>query len=63
MYYQFNSTGRCVSTSTGPIEPMDGIISIYCKEVYNDIGNVRLINGEVYHIEEESNDKDNLSNA
>ena len=56
MYYQFDSTGKCVSTATGLIEPMDGIISIYCKEVYTDIGNVRLINGEVYHIEEDTND-------
>lgn len=56
MYYQFDTAGKCVSTSTGAIEPMDGIISIYCKEVYNDISNIKLINGEVYHIEEESHD-------
>ena len=63
MYYQFDSTGKCVSTATGLIEPMDGIISIYCKEVYTDIGNVRLINGEVYHIEEATNAENIIPNA
>jgi hypothetical protein len=55
MYYQFKN-GECVSTSSYPIAPMQGVISVWCDEVYMDIENLRLINDKVVHIEEESND-------
>lgn len=56
MFYQFDSTGKCVSTATGPIEPMEGIVSIYAAEAYSDLENIKLINGEVYHLEPEKDD-------
>ena len=49
MYYQFRN-GKCVSSSTGAIEHMQGIISVWCNEVYTDIENLRLIDGKVVHI-------------
>lgn len=59
MYYQFNAQGECISSSTGAIAPMQGIISVWCDTVYDDIWNVRLVDGKVVHID----DKDNVSNA
>ena len=50
MYYQFDSQGVCVSSCTGQIEPMQGIISVWCDTVYTDISNLRLINGKVVNI-------------
>lgn len=55
MYYQFQN-GICISTSSYPIVPIAGVISVWCDEVYTDIENLRLINGKVVHVEEESND-------
>ena len=49
MYYQFKN-GICVSSSTGAIEPMQGVISVWCDTVYEDIENLRLIDGKVVHI-------------
>ena len=49
MYYQFRN-GICVSSSTGKIAPMDGITSVWCDEIYDDIKNLRLIDGKVVHI-------------
>lgn len=59
MYYQFNASGECVSSSTGAIEPIQGIVSVWCDVVYNDIWNLRLIDGKVVCID----DKDNVSDA
>ena len=56
MYYQFNSDGKCVSNCTGEIEPMEGITSVYCEGKYDDIENVKLIDGAVYHLEPEKDD-------
>ena len=50
MYYQFNAEGVCVSSSSFPIEPMPGITSVWCDEVYDGIQNLRLIDGKVVHI-------------
>ena len=51
MYYQFDKQGKCVSTSTGEIEPMDGIVSVWCDEVYNDLKNIFLVDGKVVYKE------------
>lgn len=59
MYYQFNSQGECISSCTGQIAPIQGIISVWCDIVYEDIWNLRLVDGKVVHID----DKDNVSNA
>lgn len=59
MYYQFNSQGVCVSSCTGQIAPMPGIVSVWCDIVYEDIQNLRMVDGKVVHID----DKDNVSNA
>lgn len=50
MWYQFDLQGRCVSTCSEAIVPMDGIISVWCDEIYDDIENLRLIDGKVVHI-------------
>ena len=50
MWYQFDMQGKCVSTSTAEIEPIAGVISVWCDDVYTDIENLRLINGKVVHI-------------
>jgi hypothetical protein len=52
MYYQFKGE-ECVSTSSYPIAPMTGIVSVWCDAVYTDIENLRLINGNVVHVEPE----------
>ena len=62
MYYQFKN-GICISASSYPIAPVAGVISVWCDEVYTDIENLRLIDGEVVHIEEGSNDQDNISDT
>lgn len=62
MYYQFKN-GICISTSSYPIAPMQGVISVWCDEVYTDIENLRLINGEVVHIEEGNYDQDIVSDT
>ena len=49
MWYQFEN-GVCVSSSTGKVAPMDGVVSIWCDEVYSDIQNLRLVNGKVIHV-------------
>ena len=58
MYYQFDSNGKCVSTATGPIEPMDGITSVYSYKNFEDLSEIALVNGEVVKrkvVEDESN--------
>ena len=62
MYYQFKN-GVCISTSSYPVEPIAGVISVWCDEVYTDIENLRLINGEVVHIEEGENDQNVVSDT
>ena len=57
MYYQFKN-GICVSTSTFEPAFEVGIISVWCDEVYTDIGNLRLINGQVVHVVEGENEND-----
>ena len=62
MWYQFNYAGQCVSTCTGKIAPMPGIISVWCDEVYSDIENVYLIDGKVVH-KEDTNAENIIPNA
>ena len=50
MWYQFNEKGECVSSASAKVAPMDGIVSVWCDAVYNDIQNVRLVNGKVIHV-------------
>lgn len=50
MWYQFDTQGECVSTSTGEIAPMQGITSVWCDEAYEDLKNLRLVDGKVVHI-------------
>lgn len=63
MWYQFNENGECISSCTAKVAPIDGVVSVNVQEEYPDIKNVRLINGEVYHLEPEEgeNDGTNLS--
>ena len=61
MYYQFNSQGECVSSCTGAIAPMQGIVSVWCDEEYSDIQNLKLVNGEVYHLEKDDADGTTIS--
>ena len=56
MYYQFNRSGVCTSSSTHPTADEEGIISVYNALIYNDIENLRLINGEVVHLEPKEDD-------
>ena len=52
MYYQFKN-GECVSTSSYPTAPMQGVTSVWCDVIYTDIENLRLKNGSVIHVEPE----------
>lgn len=49
MYYQFKN-GVCISTSSFESAREAGIVSVWSDEIYNDIENLRLIDGKVVHI-------------
>ena len=49
MWYQFKN-GICISTSSFEPAREAGIISVWSDEVYNDIENLRLIDGKVVRI-------------
>lgn len=62
MWYHFNSQGNCVCTSNVKIATMSSITdSVWCDTKYDDIYNVRLVDGKVEHVEEENDDTNNLS--
>ena len=62
MWYHFDSNGNCVCSSSGKINPVDEIVaSVWCDTKYDDIYNVRLVDGKVEHVEEENDDTNNLS--
>jgi len=50
MWYQFNEKGECVSSASAKVAPIDGITSVWCDTVYDDVQNLRLIDGKVVHI-------------
>ena len=52
MWNQFKD-GVCVSTSSYPITPMAGVVSVWCDKVYTDLENLRLVDGKVVHVEPE----------
>lgn len=55
MWYLFNTEGACAGTANGPIAPMDGITCVHSDTVYEDVDNIRLIDGEVVYIKKEEN--------
>ena len=56
MWYHFDSNGNCVCSSSGEINPVDEIVaSVWCDTKYDDIYNLRLIDGEVVYIKKEEN--------
>jgi hypothetical protein len=61
MYYQFNKNGRCVSTSTGEIEPMDGITSVYSYKNFDNLSEIALVNGEVVKRKVVEDEPNNIS--
>lgn len=64
MWYHFDSQGNCVCSSSGDISAMDGVVSsLWCDAVYEDVYNVRLVDGKVEHVEEENDDTNNVSNS
>ena len=50
MWYLFDAAGVCFGTASGPIEPMEGVISIFWIERHDDIDHVFLVNGEPEYI-------------
>lgn len=46
MWYHFDSQGICRFNSNGPIDPMEGIISVHWDEIHYDIQYVFLVDGQ-----------------
>lgn len=55
MWYHFDVNGNCVCSSSSEINPMDNIVeSVWNDTEYDDIYNLRLIDGNLVHTGDDS---------